>query len=468
MIKVPNFNNLTISVLGDVMLDRYLFGKSDRISPEAPVPVVNIIKAEDRAGGAANVAVNLNQLGIQANLLGLLGDDEEGKILENILFRAGVGCHLNKIRSTNTTVKTRIQSRGQQLIRFDKDSYSNETFFLDDEINKIILNSNALIISDYEKGATVGIEKILKFCWKNNVLTLVDPKGSSFKKYKFASILTPNEAEFEGVVGKCRDENEMIRRSSELISDLRLQAILITRSHKGMLLVTEDGSFNHLKAEARDVYDVTGAGDTVISVLAASIAAGEKIIDAAKLANVAASIVVGKIGVESVNPGQLKNKINQKKQSGICSAEDIENISKIVRENGRKIVMTNGCFDILHAGHIKYLEEAKALGDTLIIAINDDESVVRLKGKHRPINPLSDRMKVLDGLTSSDFIVPFGGDTPIELINIIKPDILVKGGDYSINDVVGAAEVREYGGDVKILSYLDGYSSSNIIEKLKI
>ena len=468
MIKVPNFNNLTISVLGDVMLDRYLFGKSDRISPEAPVPVVNIIKTEDRAGGAANVAVNLNQLGIQANLLGLLGDDEEGKILENILFRAGVRCHLNKIRSTNTTVKTRIQSRGQQLIRFDKDSYSNETFFLDDEINKIILNSNALIISDYEKGATVGIEKILKFCWKNNVLTLVDPKGSSFKKYKFASILTPNEAEFEGVVGKCRDENEMIRRSSELISDLRLQAILITRSHKGMLLVTEDGSFNHLKAEARDVYDVTGAGDTVISVLAASIAAGEKIIDAAKLANVAASIVVGKIGVESVNPGQLKNKINQKKQSGICSAEDIENISKIVRENGRKIVMTNGCFDILHAGHIKYLEEAKALGDTLIIAINDDESVVRLKGKHRPINPLSDRMKVLDGLTSSDFIVPFGGDTPIELINIIKPDILVKGGDYSINDVIGADEVREYGGDVKILSYLDGYSSSKIIEKLKI
>ena len=296
----------------------------------------------------------------------------------------------------------------------------------------------------------------------------MDPKGGCFKKYKFAGVLTPNENEFEAVVGKCRDENEMVKRSTELISDLRLQAILITRSHKGMLLVTEDGGFNHLQAEARDVYDVTGAGDTVISVLAASIAAGEKIIDAAKLANIAAGIVVGKIGVESVSPSQLKNKINQKKQSGICSIEEIENISKITRENGRKIVMTNGCFDILHAGHIKYLEEAKALGDTLIIAINDDESVVRLKGKHRPINPLSDRMKVLDGLASSDFIVPFEEDTPIELINLIKPDILVKGGDYSINDVVGADEVREYGGDVKILSYLDGYSSSKIIEKLKI
>ncbi len=468
MIKVPNFNNITISVLGDVMLDRYLFGKSDRISPEAPVPVVNISKTEDRAGGAANVAVNLNQLGIQTNLIGLLGDDEEGKILESILFGAGVSFHLKKIRSTNTTIKTRIQSRGQQLIRFDKDSYSNESFFSEDEINKIIINSHALIVSDYEKGATIGIEKILKFCRENNVLSLVDPKGSSFKKYKFADILTPNETEFEAAVGKCRDESEMVERSTELISDLGLQAILITRSHKGMLLVTEDGGFNHLQAEARDVYDVTGAGDTVIAVLAASIAAGEKIIDASKLANTAAGIVVGKIGVESVSPSQLKNKINQKKQCGICSIEEIENISKIVRENGRKIVMTNGCFDILHAGHIKYLEEAKALGDILIIAINNDESVVRLKGKHRPINPLSDRMKVLDGLTSSDFIVPFEEDTPIELINKIKPDILVKGGDYSINEVVGAAEVREYGGDVKILSYLDNYSSSKIIEKLKI
>ncbi len=468
MIKVPNFNNITISVLGDLMLDRYLFGKSDRISPEAPVPVVNISKTEDRAGGAANVAINLNQLGIQTNLLGLLGDDQEGQNLENILSKAGVRCHLKKIKSTNTTVKTRIQSRGQQLIRFDKDSSNNESIFLDNEINNIIINSNALIVSDYEKGATVGIEKILKFCRKNNVLTLVDPKGLCFKKYKFAGVLTPNENEFEAVVGKCRDENEMLKRSSELISDLQLEAILITRGHKGMLLVTEDGGFNHLQAEARDVYDVTGAGDTVISVLAASIAAGEKIIDAAKLANIAAGIVVGKIGVESVSPSQLKNKINQKKQSGVCSIEEIENISKIAREDGRKIVMTNGCFDILHAGHIKYLEEAKALGDTLIIAINDDESVVRLKGKHRPINPLSDRMKVLDGLASSDFIVPFGEDTPIELINLIKPDILVKGGDYSINDVVGADEVREYGGDVKILSYLDGYSSSKIIEKLKI
>ena len=289
-----------------------------------------------------------------------------------------------------------------------------------------------------------------------------------FKKYKFAGVLTPNENEFEAVVGKCRDENEMVKRSTELISDLQLEAILITRGDKGMLLVTKDGGFNDLQAEARDVYDVTGAGDTVISVLAASIAAGEKIIDAARLANIAAGIVVGKIGVESVSPSQLKNKINQKKQSGICSIEEIENISKIAREDGRKIVMTNGCFDILHAGHIKYLEEAKALGDTLIIAINDDESVVRLKGKHRPINPLSDRMKVLDGLASTDFIVPFEEDTPIELINLIKPDILVKGGDYSINDVVGADEVREYGGDVKILSYLDGYSSSKIIEKLKI
>ena len=468
MIKVPNFNNITISVLGDVMLDRYLFGKSDRISPEAPVPIVNISKTEVRAGGAANVAVNLNQLGIQTNLFGLLGDDEEGQILENILSRAGVNCYLEKIKSTNTTVKTRIQSRGQQLIRFDKDSSNNESFFSDNETNNLIINSNALIISDYEKGATVEIEKILKFCRKNNVLTLVDPKGLSFKKYKFADILTPNENEFEAVAGKCRDENEMVNRSTELISDLRLKAILITRSHKGMLLVTEDGDFSHLQTEAKDVYDVTGAGDTVISVLAASIAAGEKIIDAAKLSNIAAGIVVSKIGVESVSLSQLNNKINQKKQSGICSIEEIENISKIARENGGKIVMTNGCFDILHAGHIKYLEEAKALGDTLIIAINDDESVAGLKGKHRPINPLSDRMKVLDGLASSDFIVSFKEDTPIELINIIKPDILVKGGDYSVNDVVGADKVREYGGDVKILSYLDGYSSSKIIEKLKI
>ena len=467
MLNIPDYSKLKISVLGDVMLDRYLFGDTERISPEAPVPVINVKKTDERPGGAANVAINLNKLGIQVSLFGIVGEDNEGALLEGLIENHGIDCNLKKIKDTNTTIKTRIQSRGQQILRFDKDSSFNQRVLSDDQVSQYLSDIDALIISDYAKGATTNIDEIIRICRNKSILTFIDPKGSSFDKYKYADVLTPNESEFLAVVGSCKTDKELIEKAKKLIKRLDLKALLITRSHKGMLLVSNNNESNFLKTKAQDVFDVTGAGDTVISVFAASYAAGESLVDAAKLANSAAGIVVGRIGVDSIGVEELQNKIHKKRSNGICSLDDIVTIVEYYRKSGEKIVMTNGCFDILHAGHIAYLEEAKKLGDRLIIAINNDESVSRLKGKKRPINSLKERMKVLDGLISTDWIVPFEQDTPINIIENIKPDILVKGGDYKLSDVVGAKIVNEYGGEVKILSYIEGFSSSNIIEKLK-
>jgi len=311
MINIPDFSRTKIFVMGDVMLDRYLFGSTDRLSPEAPVPIVSVSRTEERPGGAANVAVNLSRLGVRTCIFGVVGDDEDANILENILIKENIECILKRVDCLNTTIKTRVQSHGQQIIRFDKDSFIKKENLPDQNFESIFSETDAIIISDYAKGVTSDIDSVIKICRDKNIFILVDPKGMDYEKYRGADILTPNQTEFESIVGKCDSDKILIKKALGMIKNLALGAILITRSHKGMLLVTSKGKSSFLDANARDVFDVTGAGDTVIAVFAAAVAAGADLLDAAELANYAAGIVVGKIGVASIDVNQLRNEMLQ-------------------------------------------------------------------------------------------------------------------------------------------------------------
>tara|TARA_B110000438_G_scaffold86222_2_gene85670 strand:- start:431 stop:1843 length:1413 start_codon:yes stop_codon:yes gene_type:complete len=469
MLKIPDFSKAKIFVMGDVMLDRYLFGSTDRVSPEAPVPVVRITKTDDRPGGAANVAINLSKVGIQTSLFGVIGQDLEGRLLENLLISENIECNLKTTENLNTTIKTRIQSRGQQLIRFDRDAALERVQSFKKDVESNLLDIDAIIISDYAKGVTSGIAEIIKICKANHILTLVDPKGLDFNKYAGVDILTPNQNEFEAVVGECDSNNCLVEKALEMIRELELKALLITRSDKGMLLVRSNGEHYFLDTRARDVFDVTGAGDTVIAIFAAALASGTDILSSAKIANLAAGVVVGKIGVAYIDQMELQNQISKSFEDnrGIQSLSQLNKLVNFSHRNSEKIIMTNGCFDILHAGHIAYLEEAKSLGDRLIVAVNDDNSVKQLKGSMRPINSLNDRMMVLSGLACVDWVISFSEETPLSLIKKIKPHVLVKGGDYSLDDVIGGKEVIQNGGEVRILSFKKGFSTTAIIEKLQ-
>lgn len=457
-------------VAGDVMLDRYLIGGTGRISPEAPVPVVHVREIESRAGGAANVAVNLVSLGVRTTLIGVVGQDEEAATLRDVLEKQEIQCRFKAMKNWPTTTKTRVQSRGQQLIRLDReerDAAGSEA--LCRYLQKELKTADAVVLSDYGKGALADVADMIAMCRKANKPVLVDPKGSIFDKYQGATIMTPNQPEFEAVVGQCGSDDELARRAGELVAKLGLVALLITRSEKGMLLVESSGDPVFLSTRAREVFDVTGAGDTVISVLAGAIASGESIENAASLANLAAGLVVAKTGVASVSPAEIRAALHRRGQGGRGLVTEAELVALVrgARQQNESIVMTNGCFDFLHAGHVAYLEEAKSCGDRLIVAVNDDESVKRLKGDGRPVNELHDRMEVLAGLAAVDWVVPFSEDTPERLIRKVLPDVLVKGGDYRVDDIAGAKDVLDNGGEVRILAYREGLSTSNIIEKLR-
>ncbi len=469
-LSIPDFSGATVLVAGDVMLDRYLFGGTTRISPEAPVPVVHVRETDDRAGGAANVAVNLANLGIGTTLLGVVGQDDEAIALRTVLDQQNIDCRFEVVEGWPTTTKTRVQSRGQQLIRLDREEQGAPgsdmlTKFLQESLN----SANAVVLSDYGKGALTHVTAMIEACRSASVPVLVDPKGADFGKYRGATVLTPNQAEFESVAGVCASDDELVEGARKLISDLALDALLITRSEKGMLLVEKSDEPVFLSTRAREVFDVTGAGDTVIAVLAGALASGRNMAAAAALANFAAGLVVRKIGVASVTPSEMRAALHQLGQGGrgMVSEADLSAIVNEARLHNETIVMTNGCFDFLHAGHVAYLEEAKGLGDRLIVAVNDDDSVRRLKGADRPVNTLEDRMAVLAGLASVDWVVPFSEDTPARLIQLLLPNVLVKGGDYRPDDIAGAKEVLRNNGEVRVLAFRDGHSSSQIIEKLR-
>jgi D-beta-D-heptose 7-phosphate kinase / D-beta-D-heptose 1-phosphate adenosyltransferase len=467
-LEVPEFAGRRILVAGDVMLDRYWSGLTERVSPEAPVPVVQVGDTEDRPGGAANVAVNLASLGAETTLLGLVGADLEGERLREMLAALDIADALIERRDAPTVTKLRVLSRHQQLIRLDFERGFGEdaAVALAECFAAILAGHSLAIASDYAKGALAEIPRLIAFARAAGVPIIVDPKGRDFARYRGAWALTPNRSEFEAVVGRCEDERALAERGERLRSELELAALLITRGGEGMTLIESGSPPLHLPARAREVSDVTGAGDTVIAVFAAGLAAGVPPAEAATLANVAAGLVVARVGAASVTPIELKLAAHAHGR-GLVDEPSLLDLVAEARRRGERIVMTNGCFDLLHAGHVRYLAEARSLGDRLVVAVNDDASVRRLKGADRPLVPLADRMAVLAALADVDWVVPFSEDTPARLIEAVLPDVLVKGGDYRPQDIAGGGAVRGAGGEVRVLELLEGRSTSALIARVR-
>ncbi|MDU9413632.1 bifunctional D-glycero-beta-D-manno-heptose-7-phosphate kinase/D-glycero-beta-D-manno-heptose 1-phosphate adenylyltransferase HldE [Pseudomonas sp. zfem005] len=469
-LTMPRFDLAPVLVVGDVMLDRYWHGGTSRISPEAPVPVVRVDQIEDRPGGAANVALNIAALGAPAALVGVTGEDEAAASLLASLGAAGVDARFQRIPTQPTIVKLRVMSRHQQLLRMDfEEPFETDAEALAVEVERLLSGVKVLVLSDYGKGALKNHQALIQAARRKGIPVLADPKGKDFGIYRGASLITPNLNEFETIVGRCTDEADLVAKGAQLMRELDLGALLVTRGEHGMTLLRPDQPALHLPARAREVFDVTGAGDTVISTLAASLAAGEDLPQAVALANLAAGIVVGKLGTAAISAPELRRAVQREQGSerGVLSLDQLLLAIEDARAHGEKIVFTNGCFDILHAGHVTYLEQARAQGDRLVLAVNDDASVSRLKGPGRPINSVDRRMAVLAGLGAVDWVVSFSEDTPERLLGQVKPDILVKGGDYGIEQVVGADIVKAYGGEVRVLGLVENSSTTAIVEKIR-
>jgi len=469
---LPSFESAKVLVVGDLMLDRYWHGGTSRISPEAPVPVVHVNQNEERAGGACNVALNIATLGAQCTVTGLCGDDEAAHILEKLLENIGVKAQFVRMPENSTVTKLRVMSRSQQLMRLDfEDGFIGQDLSeLEKTFEAQLENHNIVVCSDYGKGSLRNVKRLIELCNKKNIPVLVDPKGTDFEKYTGASLITPNLSEFEAVVGNCVTEDELVTKANVLSEQFDIEALLVTRSEHGMSLMQRDYDPVHVPTQAKEVFDVTGAGDTVISTLAASLGAGVTLERAMVLSNLAAGVVVAKSGTASVSLRELENAIVQNSSNtehGILSESELNHVLDSSRARGETIVMTNGCFDILHAGHVTYLEQASELGDRLLVAVNVDETVRRLKGEDRPVNKVENRMRMLAALRCVDWVVAFTEDEPTRMICEVLPDILVKGGDNEPDKIPGGDCVREAGGQVMVLTYVDGISTTNIIESIK-
>lgn len=466
-----DFSQTKLLVVGDVMLDQYWSGRANRISPEAPVPVVKVNDEDVRAGGAANVALNIAALGAQVDLAGVIGRDDFGKQLTQVLEKAGVSS--NWIYSEAGTIcKLRVLSHHQQLIRMD---FENEIPFEDaqrlaDQIEAQVKGYDALVISDYAKGALQQVEPMIAAAKKHNVPVLIDPKGKDFTRYQGATLVKPNQTEFELIVGECDSAESVVSNAKRLIKELDLSALLVTRSENGMALIESDETSFLLQSKAQEVFDVTGAGDTVMATLATAYASGLPLTEAVNLANEAASIVVKKVGTSTVTRAELDEQVkNAQRHRGYVSMNETEvkDLVAIAQEKGEKVVFTNGCFDLLHSGHVRYLNEAACKGQRLIVAVNSDESVQILKGPTRPVVNLASRMELLSALSCVDWVLPFSEETPERLICELKPDVLVKGGDYKPEEIAGAECVWANGGQVEILSFWEGYSTSSMVDKIE-
>ena len=469
-IHIPDFSSARVLVVGDLMLDRYWHGPTSRISPEAPVPVVHVNEIEERPGGAGNVALNIAVLGAASTVIGLTGDDDAANALESSLQAAGVTTRFARLANNPTVTKLRVMSRHQQLIRLDfEDGFVGEDLSALEKSFASVLDAHDVVVcSDYGKGSLRNVQALIALCKQKNKPVLVDPKGTDFMRYQGASLVTPNLTEFEAVVGKCANDAELVSKAQALCQQCDFDAILITRSEHGMSLI-EKTQVHHLATRAREVYDVTGAGDTVVSTLAAALAAGESLVQATALANLAAGLVVAKSGTASVSVAELRTALRQHfvVERGVLDTDKLMQALAACRERGETIVMTNGCFDILHAGHVTYLQQARELGDRLLVAVNVDETVRRLKGADRPVNSVDFRMRMLSALECVDWVVSFEEDTPTRLICECLPDILVKGGDNNPDEIPGGDCVRAAGGEVKVLSYIEGVSTTQIIGAIR-
>lgn len=469
-LMMPHFEQAAVLVVGDIMLDRYWHGGTSRISPEAPVPVVRVDQVENRPGGAANVALNIAALGSRVWLVGVTGEDEAADTLADSLAAVGVETHFQRVDRQPTIVKLRVMSRHQQLMRVDfEEPFDCDAEILAVEVEVLLSRAKVMVLSDYGKGTLKNHQTLIRKAREMGVPVLADPKGKDFSIYRGATLITPNLQEFEVVVGHCEDEPQLVERGAQLMRELDLQGLLVTRGEYGVTLLRLDKPALHLPARGREVFDVTGAGDTVISTLAAALASGSDLVQAVALANLAAGLVVGKLGTSSVSVPELRRAVLREEGSerGMLTVEQLQQSIEDARAHDEKIVFTNGCFDILHAGHVAYLEQARKLGDRLVVAVNDDASVSRLKGLGRPINTVDRRMAVLAALGAVDWVVSFGDNTPERLLCLLRPDVLVKGGDYAVDQVVGADIVTGYGGEVQVLGLIEDSSTTAIVEKIR-
>ena len=461
-----------IAVVGDLMIDHYIWGNCERISPEAPVQVLEVNKESNVLGGAGNVINNLIALDAEVYVYTVLGEDTNASLAEELLFNAGANCDA-VIRQGKrvTTRKSRVIASNQQIIRFDDESrdnislHSQHTLLTD--LEKNIFSYDAILLSDYGKGVLTPTltQDIISLAKAHNKPVLVDPKGTDYSKYTGATLLTPNRKEASLATGiELKDHETLSIAGFKLKNELDLAYSIITLSEEGIAIFDE--GMHIIPTVAREVYDVTGAGDTVLASLGIAMASGLGIIEACEFANKAAAIVVAKVGSATATLNEIEeyeHSLNKgQAESKIKDFEQIERIAKRLRTQGRRVIFTNGCFDILHRGHASYLQQAKAMGDFLIIGLNSDESIRRLKGASRPINNLEDRAYLLAALESVDYVVPFTEDTPYELIKRVMPDILVKGADYEGKEVVGSDIAKE----VKLISFVEGKSTSTIIKKI--
>lgn len=469
--NMHDFSQTRILVIGDVMLDQYWSGRAGRISPEAPVPVVKVADEDVRAGGAANVALNIAALGAQVSLMGIIGQDAFGEQLNQVLAHAGVDSDWVYSES-GTICKLRVLSHHQQLIRMDFENAvpSESAQDLADLMAQKVSDFDVLVVSDYAKGALQFVEQMIAEAKAHEVPVLIDPKGDDFSRYAGATLIKPNQSEFELIVGACEDAQAVVEKAQTLIEQIDIEALLVTRSENGMALVEKHHSPTLMKSRALDVFDVTGAGDTVMATLATAYGSGLSLPEAVRLANEAAGIVVKKVGTSTVSKVELEAQLNaamRHKGYASMSEDEVMELIRIAQEKGEKVVFTNGCFDILHSGHVRYLNEAAKRGDRLVVAVNSDESVKQLKGDSRPIVGLTGRMELLSALSCVDWVVPFSEDTPERLICKLLPDVLVKGGDYQPDQIAGAKCVWDNGGEVAVLSFWEGYSTTNIVEKIQ-
>ena len=470
IVVTPEFSAARIIVIGDVMLDRYWSGQATRISPEAPVPVVKVKTIEDRIGGAANVALNIAKLGGQVTLLGVIGDDAEGEIVQRLLETEGVVCDFVVEKSLRSICKLRVMAQHQQLIRLDFEDtpIQFDQAALQSALLRHLPKHDVVVFSDYGKGTLVEVSSFISDAKQAGVKTLVDPKGVDYQHYAEADLITPNLSELKAVVGACQDEQQLIEKGRALLAQYQIPTLLLTRGEAGMTLIEAD-QVHSIPAKAKDVFDVTGAGDTVIAVMALCVSLQLPLVESMYLANLAGGIVVGKLGTSTVSLQELTRAMHGARDSfyGVVAEDELAKLFARARAHNEKIIMTNGCFDLLHAGHVAYLEQAKALGDRLCVAVNSDASVKQLKGESRPINALKERMAVLAALACVDWVVDFTEETPERLYCKLLPDVIVKGGDYSAEQVVGGDCVIKAGGEVKILQFVDGQSTTAMINKAK-
>ena len=465
-------------VLGDAMLDRFVYGRVERISPEAPIPVLGVESESAMPGGAGNVARNLAALGADVVFLSVIGDDEAGAALVRAFAaHPGIDARLSAIAGRVTTVKTRFVAMGQQVLRADRET----TAALDTAQGAALVAALAaalegcqvLVLSDYGKGVLTPAvaAAAIAAARASGIPVVVDPKGRDYARYAGAAVVTPNRKELAEATGRpVAGDADIVEAARGLLAAHDIGAMLVTRSQDGMSVVTP-AEVHHLKAEAREVFDVSGAGDTVVAALACALGRGAALADAARLANSAAGIVVGKVGTAVVHRDELAAALRERALSAIeaklAGRERAAEIAAGWRARGLSVGFTNGCFDLLHPGHVTLLARARSLCDRLIVGLNSDASVRRLKGETRPVQPDIARATVLAALGTVDLVTIFAEDTPEAPIEALKPDLLVKGGDYKAADIVGAAFVQSHGGRVEIVDIVPGFSTTGTLARME-